>query len=168
MFGKIFEFSIVRSRILVLFLLIKVQTVQALPPSRDLPYGRCNTVLVTGDNGDQTFSVNGGTYLKLCFLAAADAWSGCHVIQIRLIFQPAMSNRVYPCLIYGEFFWFAENTAVDDNGVEVYVPTPGIDMFLVHRHMRSGGRTRMADIVQLDTVLQVVDLVPKHGRHAEA
>ena len=62
---------------------------------------------------------------------------------------------------------FAENTAVDDNRVEVYVPTPGIDMFLIHRHMRSGGRTCMADIVQLDTVLQVVDLVSKHGQHTD-
>lgn len=36
------------------------QTVQALPPSVELPHGRCHTVLVAGENGNQTFSVNGG------------------------------------------------------------------------------------------------------------
>jgi hypothetical protein len=39
-------------------------------------------------------------------------------------------------------------------------------MYLVHRHMRGNG-TRMADIIQLDNVIQVVDLVPKHGLHAD-
>jgi hypothetical protein len=40
------------------------QTVQALPPTRDLPFGRCNTVLVSGDNGDRSFSVTGGKFFS--------------------------------------------------------------------------------------------------------
>lgn len=38
------------------------QTVQALPPNRSLPFGLCNTVLVSGDDGDCTFAVYKGEY----------------------------------------------------------------------------------------------------------
>lgn len=39
-------------------------------------------------------------------------------------------------------------------------------MFQVNRHKRSNGR-RMGDIVPLDRILQVVELVPKHGMHID-
>ena len=72
-----------------------------------------------------------------------------------------------PYLVYGEFFKFAtEHTAIDTTNTTVYVPVPGIDMFQVNRHKRSNGR-RMGDIVPLDRILQVVELVPKHGMHID-
>ncbi|KJA18321.1 hypothetical protein HYPSUDRAFT_145116 [Hypholoma sublateritium FD-334 SS-4] len=133
------------------------QTVEALPPdSTKLPFGRCNTVLVSGDNGDCTFAVS----------------EGCRVIQIRIILQPVLSNASTdppPYLVYGEFFKFAtEHTSIDEAqaNTSVYTPVPGIDMFQVNRHKRSNG-SRMGDIVPLDRILQVVELVPKHGLHID-
>jgi len=39
------------------------QTVQALPPDAQLPYGRCNTVLVAGDSGTCSFAVSEGMFI---------------------------------------------------------------------------------------------------------
>ncbi|KAG6906603.1 hypothetical protein DXG01_012984 [Tephrocybe rancida] len=109
-------------------------TVQALPPDFEsgLPFGRCNTVLIADDVGNRTFRVVGG----------------CRVAQIRLIFRPA-NTTLNDQLVYAEFFKFAsEHTEIDENGDEVYIPAPDIDMFLVHRHLR-GNKSRMGDVLQL-------------------
>lgn len=87
-----------------------------------------------------------------------------------MILQPVLSDpnaAPLPCIVYGEFFRFApEYTDIDVDGTAVYIPEPGIDMLLVHRHKRSNGE-RMGDVVPLDRILQVVELVPKHGLHAD-
>lgn len=90
------------------------------------------------------------------------------MIQIRLILQPVMVEKSSaPILLYGDFFRFSpDNTNVSDNGDDVFVPADGIDMFVLLRHRRGDGR-RMGDVVQLDTVIQVVDLVPRFGTVAD-
>jgi len=150
------------------------QTVQALPPGPQLPCGRCNTVLTVGDSGTRSFAVAGGTFRFNTFITIPIAHylilSGCRVIQVRVILQPVTPNAQassHPYLVYGEFFKFAsELTAYDEDGSHVYVPAPGIDMFLLHRHKRSNS-VRMGDIVPLDDILEVVELIPKHGLHAD-
>jgi len=81
--------------------------------------------------------------------------------------MPDANAGTPPYLIYGELFKFAsELTALDDDGCNVYLPAPGIDMFLLHRHKRSDG-SRMGDIFPMDQILEVVELIPKHGLHAD-
>ena len=91
-------------------------------------------------------------------------------MQIRIILQPVLLNAnttPQPYLVYAEFFKFsADNIANDENNTAVYTPVPGIDMFQVHRHKRSNGAW-MGDIVPLNRILQVVELIPKHGVYVD-
>ena len=90
------------------------------------------------------------------------------MIQVRLILQPVtVEKSAAPVLLYGDFFRFSpDHTNVSNNGDVVFVPADGIDMFVLLRHRRGDG-SRMGDIVQLDTVIQVVDLVPRFGTFAD-
>ena len=90
------------------------------------------------------------------------------MIQVRLILQPVMVEKsAAPILLYGDFFRFSpDHTNVSNNGDVVFVPADGIDMFVLLRHRRGDGR-QMGDIVQLDTVVQVVDVVPRFGTVAD-
>lgn len=94
----------------------------------------------------------------------------CKVVQIRLIFSPispdrAIASQVY---IYGEFFKFstANRTAIEGptGDVEVFIPEPGIDMFVLYRHLRSSGQ-RMGDVIQLVDVREIVELATKSDSH---
>ena len=88
------------------------------------------------------------------------------MIQVRLIFQPVTVEESAPILLYGDFFKFSpDHMNVSDNG-DVFVPADGIDMFILLRHRRGDGR-RMGDIVNLNTVIQVVDLIPRFGTMAD-
>lgn len=70
-------------------------------------------------------------------------------------------------LLYADFFRFSpDHTNVSNNGNVVLVPADGIDMFVLLRHRRGDG-CQMGDIVQLDSVIQVVDLVPRFGTMAD-
>lgn len=94
--------------------------------------------------------------------------TGCRVAQIRTILRPIYSNRATqsPILAYCQLFKFSSaHTDVDSNGIQVYTPAPNIDMFHVHRHLRSN-KTRIAAIIPINKIRQVVDLVPKYGKYA--
>ncbi|KZP15179.1 hypothetical protein FIBSPDRAFT_750832 [Athelia psychrophila] len=128
-------------------ILLPPRTVQALPPATDMPYGRCNTVLIRDSAGE----------------GLADS----SVVQIRIIFQPmrapaaADPSAIY---FYGESFVFSSaNKDVNEAGQEVFVPEVGIDMFVVNRHLRNDG-TRVGDIFKLVDICEFVELVPKYGR----
>ncbi|KIK12808.1 hypothetical protein PISMIDRAFT_120205 [Pisolithus microcarpus 441] len=100
------------------------QTVQAVPPSTDMPWGQANTVLIR--------------YL---------------IAQVRAILLP-ITVPPSPLLLYVEFFNFsnAHFTVVD--GVRVTAPAPKIEMFVVQRRVRSNGQAlgdiiRLDDIHQI-------------------
>lgn len=83
-----------------------------------------------------------------------------------MIFQPLLSGTADPSSIYfyGESFNFSPtNRGMDDSGNEVFVPEPGIDMFVVNRHVRHDG-TRVGDIHRLIDICEWVELVPKFGK----
>lgn len=90
------------------------------------------------------------------------------MIQVRLIFQPVTVEKSAPILLYGDFFRFSPDhtESNNSNGDVFFVPADGIDMFILLRHRRGDGR-RMGDIVRLDTVIQVVDLIPQFGAMAD-
>lgn len=67
-----------------------------------------------------------------------------------------------PPLLYVEFFNFSNVHFTVINGVRVVVPAPKIDMFLVHRRLRSNGLP-LGDFIPMDSVHQVVQLIPKFG-----
>ena len=88
-------------------------------------------------------------------------------MQVRLIFSPvptglAARNSVPPIFFYGEFFKFSSLHRDTVDGVDVFKPAPDIEMFLLHRHMRSN-RQRMGDIVQLTDIREIVELIPRFG-----
>jgi hypothetical protein len=71
-----------------------------------------------------------------------------------------------PILIYGQYFQYS-NRHVEHgpNNETIPLPEPGIDMFTVVRHFRSG-QMRMGDVMRLRNVRRLVQLVPKFGRYA--
>jgi hypothetical protein len=89
------------------------------------------------------------------------------VIQVRLILQPVTVENSAPILLYGNFFRFSPDYVVaSNNGDNVFVPADGVDMFVLLRHRRGDGRL-MGDIVSLDSVIQIVDLIPRFGTTAD-
>lgn len=48
--------------------------------------------------------------------------------------------------------------------VELHVPEPGIDMFLLQRYMRGSSNRRMSDILELTDVRDMAELIPRFGR----
>lgn len=86
-------------------------------------------------------------------------------MQICCIFQPVYSGALKPAdiYIYGESFKFSPlHREIVDN-LEVFVPEPITDMFVVNRHFRSNGK-RMGDILKLTDIREFVELVPKFGK----
>jgi len=88
-------------------------------------------------------------------------------MQVKLLFSPILSQGFagglqQPVFFYGQSFKFllAHQEVVDR--VNVFKPTPNIDMFLLHRHMRSN-RQRIGDIVCLTDIREVVELVLNFG-----
>ena len=92
------------------------------------------------------------------------------MVQVRVILQPVMPDAntgIPPYLIYSKLFKFAsELTTLDDNGCNVYLPAPRIGMFLLHCHKQTNG-SRIGEIFSMDQILEVVELIPKHGLHAD-
>jgi hypothetical protein len=91
------------------------------------------------------------------------------VMQVRIVFKPVADNNLnHPCLFYGEYFQYSHrHIETGPDGEDIYVPEPGIDMFVVHRHMRSNG-IRMGDVLPIQHLQQMVQLVPKFGAIADA
>ncbi|KAI6117222.1 hypothetical protein EDD16DRAFT_1693028 [Pisolithus croceorrhizus] len=120
------------------------QQVQALPSSKEYPYGKCDTVLarVTSPSGTPTTLV----------------------VQVRAVF--ALSTRgnalppdlSYP-LLYVQCFAFVATPAEQ----------PEIGMYTVHRifvENIDGGRYRAGVIIPILDVTHAVELIPKYGAAA--
>ncbi|KIM88976.1 hypothetical protein PILCRDRAFT_61652 [Piloderma croceum F 1598] len=135
-------------------IMLPSHTIQALPPSPSMPHGQCNTVLVNDADGSAEHT-------------STDEASGCKVMQVKLLFSLILSQgfagRLQQAVFfYGESFKFSSAHQEVVDGVNVFKPAPNIDMFLLHRHMRSNGQ-RMGDIVCLTDIREVVELVPNFG-----
>ncbi|KAG1773359.1 hypothetical protein EV702DRAFT_1181125 [Suillus placidus] len=87
------------------------QTIQALPPSSLMPFGRGNTVLVAHESGE------------LLSLAASECYA---IIQVKFIFQPITeAPHLNQPFLYVEFFNFSQslfNTSDDDS----YLPLESV------------------------------------------
>ncbi|KAG9312495.1 hypothetical protein JVU11DRAFT_6882 [Chiua virens] len=108
------------------------QTIQAVPPSPALPFGRANTVLISHESGELFSAESDKRYL---------------VAQVRAILQP-ITDPSSPPLIYVEFFKFSSAHFVVVDDTRIVAPAPKIEMFVVHHHLRSNDR-RLGGIVQL-------------------
>jgi hypothetical protein len=87
---------------------------------------------------------------------------GIKVMQVRLVFSPVAADP-QPIFLYGEFFKFLSRYRETVDNIDFFTPAPNIDMFELHRHLRANG-TRMADIVRLTDVRELVELVPVYGQ----
>lgn len=82
-----------------------------------------------------------------------------------MIFQPVelpVHPGSCPIYFYGEFFKFSPLYRETVEGVSVFVPRPGIDMFVLEHHNRNNG-TRMGDVFPLTAVRELVELAPHFG-----
>jgi hypothetical protein len=146
------------------------QTIQALPPSSLMPFGRGNTVLIAHESGELlSLAASERTYnFFVCSLFDSHRTLGYAVVQVKFIFQP-ITEAPYlnqPSL-YVEFFNFSHSLFNTFDDVRIVTPAPVTDMFLVHRRVRSNN-TALGDIVPLESVRQVIQLIPKFGQQVSA
>ncbi|KAI6022479.1 hypothetical protein BKA83DRAFT_4054337, partial [Pisolithus microcarpus] len=130
-------------------LLSPPETIQAVPPSIDMPWGRANTVLVCHESGEVISADRADE--RMCYLVA----------QVRAILQP-ITIPPSPPLLYVEFFNFSNAHFVVVDGIRVVAPAPKIEMFVVQRRVRTTGQ-HLGDIIRLDDIQQAVQLVPRFG-----
>ncbi|KAF7984714.1 hypothetical protein HWV62_13026 [Athelia sp. TMB] len=133
-------------------ILLPVRTLQALPPSSAMPFGRCNTVLINDDiSGSPMKDSDGQRY---------------SVAQLRMIFTPVLSDKRQQteALCYVDIFEFSPDLEHrDENDPEVAITAPDIDMFVINRSYHDDGR-RVGDIISIKDIREVVELVPIFGR----
>ncbi|KAF7980145.1 hypothetical protein HWV62_39591 [Athelia sp. TMB] len=132
-------------------IILPPRTIQALPVSSQLPYGRGNVVMVNSSTGS----------------LMSDDSAPCKIVQIRMIFSPSnVPGNPPPIYFYGHCFKFSNRYREPlPDGRIVYLPEPGIDMFVVERHYRAAG-DRMGDIFQLTDIREILELVPCFGDEA--
>ncbi|KAG1816283.1 hypothetical protein EV424DRAFT_1325000, partial [Suillus variegatus] len=118
------------------------QTIQALPPSPSMMFGRGNTVLISHK------VVN---------------YFPSHHLNVCAILQPiAEDPHLNQPFLYVKYFNFSQSSVENIGDLCVVAPASVTDMFLVHRHLRLN-QAPLGDIVPLDSVRQVIQLVPKFG-----
>ncbi|KAG1832346.1 hypothetical protein F4604DRAFT_1606038 [Suillus subluteus] len=124
-------------------------TVQALPPSSSMPFGRGDTVLITHESGE---------------LLSPAAILGYLIVQVKAIIQPVTETpRLNQPFLYVEFFNFSHSSFSTVNDICFVTPAPVADMFSVQRRIRSN-HDPSGDMVPLSSVRQVIELIPKFGQ----
>ncbi|PVF91686.1 hypothetical protein CPB86DRAFT_719004, partial [Serendipita vermifera] len=112
-----------------------VRTVQALPPSSSLPYGRCSCVLITEDEDALPTGIN-----------------GYRIAQVRLFFRARLTAQ-HPLhmkpLVYVQ--WFSAPQLVEP-----------LHMFRVER-LFSPQRQPLGCIVELTSIARFIQLIPEFG-----
>ena len=103
------------------------------------------------------------TIVLACFLLRLTLLAGYLVTQVQAILQPV--DLSLPPLIYLDFFNFLNLYYKMINSLHVVTPAPTIEMFLVHQHFQSNGMP-LGDIIPLDSVCQVIQLIPKFSLKA--
>jgi len=95
---------------------------------------------------------------------------GYLIVQVKAILQPITEAiHLNQPFLYVEFFNFSHTSSTVDTikNLHLVIPVPVTDMFLVQCHLKSD-HTHLGDIVPLDSVRQVIQLIPKFGREVSA
>jgi hypothetical protein len=124
------------------------QTIQALPPSSLMLFGRGNTVLIAHESGELlSLAASECTCNSfVCSFFNSHRTSGYAIVQVKSIFQPITeAPHLNQPFLYVEFFNFSPSLFNTFNNVQIVTPAPVTDMFLVHRHVRSNN-TALGDI----------------------
>ncbi|KAG1883457.1 hypothetical protein F4604DRAFT_1677774 [Suillus subluteus] len=125
------------------------RTVQALPPSSSMPFGRGDTVLITHESSELLSPAVSERYL---------------IVQVKAIIQPITeAPHMNQPFLYVEFFNFSHSSFTTTDDIRSITPAPVTDMFSVQCCIRSN-RDPSGDIVPLSSVHQVIELIPKFGR----
>ncbi|KAG1724322.1 uncharacterized protein EDB91DRAFT_1255279 [Suillus paluster] len=142
-------------------------TVQALPPSSSMPFGRGDTVLITHESGEL---LSPATSERMCILFPITSSHlsprilGYLIVQVKAIIQPITEMpRLNQPFLYVEFFNFSHSSFSTIDDIRFITPAPVTDMFSVQRCVRSN-HDPLGDIVPLDSMRQVIELIPKFGR----
>ncbi|KAF7985012.1 hypothetical protein HWV62_10006 [Athelia sp. TMB] len=111
------------------------RTIQALPVSDTMPYGRGNVVLINHPTGSLLSSES----------------------------EHSSTGQRPLILFYGHCYKFsAQHRELLPDGRTRYRPEPGIDMFVVEHHVRANG-DRMGDVFVLTDIREILELVPRFG-----
>lgn len=140
--------------------ILPARTIQALPPSSQMPQGHCDTVLMKALDKDSPSGIHSQRLVVYCLLIRTrlTSWTGAH-------HPPAyrIGEADTPTLLYVQLFKFSGSR--DDNGI--LAEAPNVDMYVLQRHMRTarrdGEKIRMGDIVPMTDITQPVELIPIHG-----
>ncbi|KAG1724156.1 uncharacterized protein EDB91DRAFT_1239997 [Suillus paluster] len=121
----------------------------ALAPSSSMPFGRGDTVLITHESGKLLLPATSERYL---------------IVQVKAIIQPITEMpRLNQPFLYVKFFNFSHSSFSTINDIRFITPAPVTDMFSVQCRVQSN-HDPLGDIVPLDSVCQVIELIPKCGR----
>ncbi|KAG1802576.1 hypothetical protein EV424DRAFT_1331381 [Suillus variegatus] len=129
------------------------QTIQALPPNSSMPFGRGNTVFIAYESSE--------------LLSPAASECMCNPFACNLDSHRMIASHLNQPFLYVEFFNFSHSSVNTFNGLRLVTPTPVTDMYLVHRCIHLNN-TALGDIVPLESVRQVIQLIPKFGREVSA
>lgn len=138
--------------------LAAARTIQALPPTTVLPYGRCNCVLVH-DNANAESTGLVGTYsFTQCHFSVTDHSPGYQVAQVRMIFQLVIPDSKHP--LYGKPLAYVQWFSTPKSNAE----QPS-NMYLLERSTRSQnlGSGPYGDVIELSSIARGVQLIPKFG-----
>lgn len=149
--------------------ILPFQRVEAIPPNAQLPFGRCNFVLIKDYSGMEHNGVCGMCHSTSCVRVFNQTFtlSGHTVVQIRLIFRPVNNgDGIYggPTLAYVEYFKHGPRTlSLQENGEKHHVPDDDIEMFRV---IRKFGRDekRIGGVIPLTDIWRPIQLIPVFGK----
>jgi hypothetical protein len=125
-----------------------IHSVEAVPPSASLPYGRCNCVLVHCDDDAEGIGIRGPRFTFI--LTLTNSFIGYRVAQVRLLFRVHFVDRFntpyQEMLAYIQ--WFSKPKDEPENDIMMYQVSR-----LENAH----------EVILLDSISRFVQLVPKFG-----
>jgi len=138
------------------------QRVCALPPSKEWPLGRYDTVLLS--NGTSPGPGLGGMEQSQVLPACANTSLGFDLAQVRLIFHPIWDVNVF--LVYAERFDILPQPTSYGSTTRGCCPDPVTGMYVVKRSSRSSA-ARLGDVVPLSQARIPAPLIPRYGNRAD-
>jgi hypothetical protein len=127
-------------------------SVEAIPLSSDLPYGRCHCVLVHSDDQAAATGIT-GTSLQMIVNIMTDLFLGYRVAQVRLLFRVRLVD-VWNVL-HGERLayvqWFSEPKPRHEKDI------------LMYEVSRQDSGPRTGAIIPMSSIARFVQLIPKFG-----
>jgi len=130
-------------------------TVEALPPSKDFPYGHCHCVLIPASPEVELIGIEGMYALISASLKSLMLLVGYHVAQVRMIFRLHLEDERHPVhlkpLLYIQTFTKPRAR-----------PEKDIQMYLVSRPEREGEH-RKGRVISIESISRFVQLIPYYG-----